>query len=339
MGLKNYIVGSLLFTIIILGYVFSIEAGDYQIKVVDFTLTLPIAVWIVIPMLVSLLLTTIHIFFYGLKNYFAVKAVSKDTQSIITLINKRLLNETSNANFQNKNLKEISSLLVQLEINVQDSNFSSENKDISKTVEQTFLINSGKYVPSKELKLEENNPLMLLNTKNRIELDDNFALEVLKSASKYSEEIVQFAFFKALESKSMTSIKKVLPELTLNNKMVKVLLKKDSQQTAEFAMENEQILNIIKKVELSNNELIQAIKDYKLSMTPDQIIALFENISKENEEYTTSYLYVLAEYEMIDKIRDILVNSTTDEYVSFKALVDLKDAGKNTYSLDALSYK
>jgi len=339
MGLKNYIVGSLVLTIIILGYVFSIETGDYQIKILDFTLTLPTAVWVILPMLVLLLLTIIHIFFYGLKNYFAVKAVTKDSQSIISLINKRLLNESLNVTFQNKNLKEISTILAQLEIAAKDSNFNSENKDLSKTVEQTFLINSGKYITSKELKLKEDNPLMILNTKNRITLDDNFALEVLKSADKYSNEIVQFAFYKVIDTKSMTSIKKVLPELSLDNKMVIVLLKKDAQQTPEFAMENEQILSTIKKVKLSNNELIEIIKNYKNTMTPDQIISLFENISKENEEYTTAYLYVLAEYEMIDKIRDILSNSATDEYISFKALVDLKDAGKNTYSLDALSYK
>ena len=339
MGLKNYIVGSLVLTIIILGYVFSIETGDYQIKILDFELTLPTAVWIILPMLTLLLLTIIHIFFYGLKNYFAVKAVTKDSQSIISLINKRLLNETSNLTFQNKNLKEISTILDQLEVSVQDSNFNAENKDLAKTVEQIFLINSGKYITTKELKLKEDNPLMIINTKNRITLDDNFALEVLKSVNKYSNEIVQFAFFKVVESKSMTSIKKVLPELSVDTNMVKVLLKKDAQQTVEFALEREQILNLVKKVKLSNNELIEIIKDYKNTMAPDQIISLFENISKENEEYTTSYLYVLAEYEMIDKIRDILSNSATNEYISFKALVDLKDAGKNIYSLDALSYK
>ena len=156
---------------------------------------------------------------------------------------------------------------------------------------------------------------------------------------KNSQDIIKFAFLKALDSKSMTSIKKVLTELTVDNEMVKALLKKDSEQNPEFAMTNDIILNMIKKVELTNTDLIEAIKDYKKSMTPDQIIKLFEDLTQEKEEYTTAYLYVLAEYEMIDKMRDILVNSAVNEYVAFKALVDLKDAGKHTYSLDALCYK
>ena len=104
----------------------------------------------------------------------------------------------------------------------------------------------------------------------------------------------------------MTSIKKVLSELTLDKDMVKGLLKKDSEQNPEFAMTNDLILNAIKNVELSNCELIEIIKNYKKSMSPDQILKLFEDLSIEKEEYTSAYLYVLAEYEMIDKMRDII---------------------------------
>lgn len=339
MGLKKYIIGSLLLAIIIFGYTFSIAAGDYRVQIVDFIIILPIAVWVVLPMLILLILTIIHILFYGLKNYFTIKAVTKDSQAVISLINKRLLNETSTAIFQNKNLKEIASILKQLDINVSNSDFSVEDKEISKTVDQTFVIKSGKYIPSKELKLDTENPLMIENTKNRISLDDNFALEVVKNPDKYTQDIVKFSFFKVLETKSMTSIKKVLTELSFDNAMTKSLLKKDSEQNPEFAMTNDVILTILKKVELSNTELIEIAKDYKKSMSPDQIIKLFEDLIQEKEEYTTAYLYVLAEYEMIDKMRDILVNSATNDYVAFKALVDLKDAGKHVYSVDTLSYK
>jgi len=339
MGLKKYIIGSLLLAIIVFGYTFSIEAGDYRVQIVDFTIILPVAVWVVLPMVLLLVLTIIHILFYGLKNYFTIKAITKDSQSVISLINKRLLKENSSVTFQNENFKEIGSIVKQLDIDVSNSNFSTEDKEISKTVEQSFNIKSGKYIPSKELKLDEKNPMMIDNTKNRISLDDNFALEVVKNPTKYSQDIIKYAFLKSIDSKSMTSIKKVLAELTLDNDMVKALLKKDSEQKPEFAMTNDVILNMLKKVKLSNAELVEIIKDYKKTMTPDQIIKLFEDLAQENEEYTTSYLYVLAEYEMIDKMRDILVNSAANEYVAFKALVDLKDAGKHTYSVDTLSYK
>jgi len=339
MGLKKYIIGSLLLAIAVCGYTFSIAPGDFKIQVAEFTIMLPIAVWVALPMLVLLTLTIIHILFYGLKNYFTIKAISKDSEAVVSLINKRLLNETSTETFQNPNFKEIGAVLKQLEINVLDSNFSSEDKNITKAVDQTFVIKSGKYIPSKELKLEESNPLMVDNTKNRINLDDNYALEVIKSPEKYNQEIIKCAFLKVVESKSMTSIKKVIAELTFDNTMAKALLKKDCTENPEFAMTNDLIITVLKKVELSNEELIEIIKDYKKSMSPDQLIKLFEDLIQEKEEYTIAYLYVLAEFEMIDEMRDILVNSATNEYVAFKALVDLKDAGKHVYSVDALSYK
>ena len=127
--------------------------------------------------------------------------------------------------------------------------------------------------------------------------------------------------------------------MSMSKSMVIALLSKDSIDQNEFSMNNDMILNLIKKVEFSNEELISIAKNYKTSMSPDQLIKLFEDISTYNEDYTTSYLYVLAQFEMVDSMRDILINSENNEYSAFKAIIDLKDAGKNTYSLDTLCYK
>ena len=339
MGLKRYILGSLVLAIIVFGYTFSIEAGDYRVQILDFTLILPIALWIILPMLTLLLLTILHILFYGLKNYFTLKSIKKDSSELMTLINKRLLNQTSNVNFQNSDFKELGSIIKQLDLDVTDSNFSSTNENITKSVKQRFNIKSGKYISSKELKLEESNPLMIENIKNRIELDDTFALDVVKNSTKHTQEIVKFAFLKVIKTKSITTIKKLIDELTFDKEMVKALLLKDSEQNPEFAITNDIILKLLKKVDFTNTELIEIAKNYKKSMNPDQIIKLYEDLIVNKEEYTTAYLYVLAEYEMIDQMRDILMNSGSEDYIPFKALVDLKDAGKLTYSLDALSYK
>lgn len=339
MGLKKYIFGSLLLAIAIFGYVFSMESGDYRVQFMDFVFILPIAVWIVLPMLFLFTMTILHILFYGLKNYFSLKAITKDSSALLTLVNKKLLNETSKINFQNKNFKEIGSIIEQLDIDISNSNFSSENKDINKTVDQVFTINSGKYISSKELKLDNYNPIMIKNIKNRIVSDENYALDIVKKHDVYPEEIIKTAFLRIVETKSITTIKKLIDDVHFDEDMVMMLLKKDGEQSEQFAMTNEQILNLIKKVKLSNNQLITIAKNYKVLMSPDQILKLYEDLSVHNEEYTLAYLFILAEYEMIDKMRDILDNSAPHEFVPFKALVDLKDCGKHTYSLDTLCYK
>ncbi len=339
MGLKKYILGTILLMIIVAGYTYSIEAGDYQVQIVDFILVLPIAAWIILPMALLFVMTVLHILFYGLKNYFAIKSIAKDSETLITLVTKRMLNESSNSNFQNKNFKEVSSILNQLDIDITNSNFSSENKDITKTIDQVFAIRSGKYISSKELKLNNDNPIMIENIKNRINQDDDFALETVKKNSSYPSEVIKAAFSKVVEIKSITTIKKLIEDIDFDEEMVITLLKKDGEQIEQFAMTNDVILKLIKKVKLTNQQLITISKNYKQLMRPDQIIKLYEDITAIDEEYMTAYLYILAEYEMVDKMRDILDNSAIHEFVAFKALVDLKDSGKHTYSLDTICFK
>ena len=339
MGLKKYILGSVVLILIIAGYTFSIEAGDYKVQIMEYVLILPIAAWIVLPMVVLFIITILHILFYGLKNYFSIKAISKDSDALISLVNKKLLNESSKLSFQNKNFKDISDVLNQLDINVTNSDFNSSNKDINKTIDQLFSIKSGKYISSKELKLDNNNPIMVQNILNRISQDEEFALDAVKKNSIYNPEIVKVAFLKVLETKSFTTVKKIIDEVSLDEEMTIALLKKDGEQLDQFTMTNDIILKLIKKVNLTNAQLINISKNYKLLMSPDQIIKLYEDICVDKEEYTTAYLYVLAEYEMVDKMRDILDNSSAHDFIPFKALVDLKDAGKHIYSLDALCYK
>jgi len=339
MGLKKYIFGSILLAVAIFGYAFSLESGDYRIQILDYVMILPVAVWVITPMVVLFVLTVLHILYYGLKNYFAVKAIAKDSEALTNLINKKLLNESAKINFQNKNCKEIGNILGQLDINLTDSDFSSDNSIIAKTIDQIQTINSGKYISSKELKLDNQNPLMIQNINNRIDTDDNFALEVLKKENEYSSSNVQNAFNKVIETKAMTTIKKIIDDLTFDAPMAIKLFKKDSEQDEQFTLTNEQILNIIRKVELNNDDLITIAKNYKKLMSPEQLLKLYEDISSEKEEFMTAYLFVLAEYEMIDKMRDIIENSGADEYIPFKALVDLKDSGKHIYSLESISFK
>eukprot|EP01156_Anaeramoeba_ignava_P005992 Anaeramoba_ignava/a347459_12.p1 GENE.a347459_12~~a347459_12.p1 ORF type:complete len:340 (+),score=13.95 a347459_12:570-1589(+) len=339
MGLKKYIFGSLILIIAIFGYAFSLESGDYRIQVLDFAIVLPVALWIVAPALLIFTLALLHMIYYGLKNYFSLKAVNKDSGSMLKLIQKKLLNEKSNIQFQNPQFKELSEIISQLDISAKDRNFSTENKEISKTVEQIFDIMSGKYISNKELKLPNDNPVMIQNLINRVNSDENFALEAVKKEKGFDKKIVKAAFNKVLETKSITTVKKHMEEIEFDKEMLFKLFEKDSEQKPEFSMTNEMIQKLVSKIELTNDDMITIAKIYIKSMSPDQIIKLYEDISSTNEEFTSAYLYVLCEFEVTDKIRDILLNSAQNEFSAYKALIDLKDAGKHSYNIESISYK
>jgi hypothetical protein len=339
MGLKKYIAGSLLLILAVFGYIFSVEFGDYRVVFLDFVVVLPIAVWVIVPLMLLFILSTLHISFYGMKNYFRVQSFIKDVKALNNILSNKLLNEDSMVSFKNKEIRELSDIIKQLDISASNDSFRSSDKNLDNAVAQLLTIKNGKYVLDKELKLPKNNKLMVENLKNRVLVDNDFALDVIEKSSNYSFDIVKVAFIKVLENKSMTTIKKFIDKIDLDKDMTLALLKKDAQQQNEFSMTNGIILKLIKMSDWTNEELISIAKEYKVLMSPDQIIKLYEDIAAYNEDYTSSYLYILAQYEMIDDMRDILINSASNEYVPYKAIIDLKDAGKNTYSLDALCCK
>lgn len=339
MGLKLYISGVIALVVAMFGYVYNMKQGEFTLHIMDKDYVYPIAVWVVAPVIVLFILTVLHLLFYGFKNYLASKAVSKDTDAIITLISNKLLGKNSNIHLKNEKLSELAEIIEQLSISVKDNHFSTTNKSVNKIVNQITMINDGLYIPSKELKLLNSNPLMIKNLINRVSSEEEFALDVLKNHSGYDKSIVKEAFKKVIADKSMTTIKKYLENVEIDKDTLILLLTKDSEVSDEFSLTGETIVNLIKKVELSVDELTDIAKLYKKSSSPEKLIKLYEDISELNDSYVSAYLYVLAEYEMTDKIRDILSMSDSNQYTSYKALIDLKDSGKNTYSLDAISYK
>ncbi len=333
MGLKSYIVASVILLFAIGVYVFNIEPNDYTLQVLDQTLTLPIALWIIIPAMSLFVATLVHMFYYGFKNFLTNKSIQRDNENLILLINKRLLNENFTKIFKSNDSKEAGDILSQLEIKIKDTNFSTPNKKINETASHIININAGKYVSTRDLKLSSDNSFMQKNLKNKIDIDDNFALDVVKQKNSYSQDVIKYAFIKVAKNKSMTTIKKVLENIDLDVEMLKALVKKDSQENNDFSLDNSMLLKLIKKTDITNQDLIQIAKKYKKSISPERLIKLFEDLVAYDEKFTESYLYVLAEYEMIDNMREALTSTQKNEFTIYKAYLDLRDAGKH-YPLD-----
>ena len=337
MGLKNYIIASILLIILVFGFTHSLEFGEYTFSMFDYSLTLPIAIWVVMPLALLAFVTYLHIIFYGLVKYFKLKALDYDMDARFSLIESKLLEKENKSNFRTKRFKELSNVLNQLEIKPSREIFSSSNEELNKIVSSIQSIKDGKYVSEKSIKIQENSTLGKQNLLNKINEQVDFALDVVKKSENYDFDTVKQAFLKVLSEKSMTTIKKVYKNVNFDKELVSKLFEKD-RENSEFGFENSEIIDIVKNVKLTKDDYLEMAKNYKSTLNPDKIIDIFEKLSNQNEEATTAYLFVLSEFEMIDKLREVLANTNENEYVSFKALVDLKDCGKH-YNLESLSYK
>ncbi|MFA7091495.1 MAG: hypothetical protein WC149_06565 [Arcobacteraceae bacterium] len=335
MGLKKYIVASIIFIAAIAGYVFSIAKVDYQITVLDTTFLLPVALWVILPTLVLFLASVFHILFYGLKGFMFKSSLNKDEANMIKLIKSKLLKKDETMTFKNPIFQELGEILSQVNLEIKENNFSSKNSDINTLAHNLIDIKNKKHV-SINYKLSVNNEVSVANNINKINEQADWALEVLKKSANYTREEIEAAFSKVLNDKSMTSLKKVLPTLKLNKAMLQELFKKDAVQE-DFALSSEELIKQIKAIDFTKQEFLEIAKLYKKSLTPDQIIALFEELSNSNELALDAYIYILFEFELIDKIRDIFASTSKDELTAFKALLELKDSGKQ-YTLDSICY-
>ena len=337
MGFKKYVVFSILFIVAVYLYAFSLELGTYKVTVLDISLPLPIEVWIIVPLVLLFVATIGHLMFYGLIGAFKQRAVNKDHDAMLAMIKATLLGKNSTKRFKTAGFKNLSSVLSQFELKTKDGAFSSTDAELNKIVATMQDINSGKHVNDKSVKFSEVSPVVTQNLLNKVNEQVDFAVDVLKKTENYSDEVVKQAFINVVNDKSMTTVKKLYKNVKLDKYLAKILFEKDAANN-EFGFTSDEILAIVKSLNFLPEDYMFLAKNYETILQPDQIIALFDKLSSEIEEATPAYLHVLFEYEMIDKIREIVAPSAEGEYTAYKALLDLKDAGKH-YDLETISYK
>lgn len=337
MGFKKYVIFSIILIIAVFGYVYSLELGDYNVTLLGYSLVLPVAAWVILPVSLLALVTYLHILFYSLLKYFKERAIKKDHETMISVIKSNLLEKTDVAKFKTKDFRNLSSILSQFKLKVNDSRFTSSDEELNKIVAYVQDIKDGKFVSDKSFKVNETTPLANLNMLNKVNEQIDFAVDVLKKPENFSSNVVRQSFENVLKEKTMTTVKKLYKNIKLDKDLATKLFEKDAANN-EFGFTAEEILKIVKDLDYKKDDYLALAKNYESILQPDQIIVLFEKLSAELEEATPAYLHVLCEYEMIEKVREIVSVTADTEFTAFKALLDLKEAGKH-YDLEAISYK
>lgn len=338
MGLKKYIVFSIILLLIIGAYVFTLEPGDYRIEIMGNGIVLPVVVWVMAPFALLLVVSIFHLIYYGAQSYLRNRAIIKDYNNLLLQIQEKILKKEEAARvFKTEEFKEISHVLSQLDLELKSNNFISKCKTLNEAANSVIDVKNGKYINLKPFKLSDDNELSKENFTNRVKEDEAFCLDVFKRPSNYPSEVVKVAYFIVLKDKSMTTIKKALPQIVLDKDMLKALLERDSKEV-EFRLSKDELIKYLKTSNFDSSEFLDVAKLYKVNLNPDELIEIFENVSSENEAAMNAYIYILFEYEMKDKVRDILTNASEEDYLPYKALLELKDMGKQC-TLESISYK
>ncbi len=335
MGIKKYVFFSLIFIVAVLGYLLYIQAGDYKFEIFDYSLELPIAIWVILPVAVLFVATLFHLVFYSVKFYILKTSIKNDKIKLIDLIQKKLCGCEFNKQFTTSEFKDLADILIKLSIidGKEKPVFADEN--ITKLITTIKEIKDGKYKDIKEFSLDKDCEIVMLNSLNKAQNDETYALNIIKKSQNHDELLIKIAFKSLLSKNKIGDIKPYLANITLSNDMFLELISANAKENKELIFSNEEILTMCKSLDLNRNDYLKIARSYIKTMSPEQLSNLYEQFYTIDEDSSDGYLYVLFELGMLDDVREILSNSKKDEYTRFKVLMQLKEAGKY-YNYDSL---
>ncbi len=324
MRLALYIFATFALMAIVAAFTYTVNPDHYTIELMGINFNFPIAVWIIFPMLILLIFTLVHMFFYGLKNYFILKKWQKDASTLEDALYWSLVNEPKEQKYGIDLIGNSALLLGKASLNISD-NVEGLTPRLARVVNIIQKIKNGDYVDFKEEKMAKvfnaGNPILIQNRLNRLESDDKFVADVLKSTSEYSK-IVQAEALEIFARKEnfvkAQKYAKVFDIQSFFTMLERVTAEDNLELTPEI------LTDFVKALDLSCQDFIKIASVTKKYFNPEENLTLFRGYQLENSKAQNAYLYLLFEYELLEQVALYLNEQEDHEFIKFRALWDLK---------------
>jgi len=341
MRLGLYVLASIILMLIVGAVVYSIEPTNYSYSYLGFTMDLPVAVWITIPMFLLMLASIVHMMFYSTKNFFKFKKWEKEASKLNDALYWSLLHEPKTHKFNLPKLKESASLLSVASVTV-DGTVDTVSEKLRDALSLLSEIDRGEYVDLKSKKLahilSSDNPVVQKNMINRLNKVDTFAEEVLQNKDSYDENIFNLALIKLANEADFVKARKYVN--VMNRESFLILLKRVTREdnlgiTKDIL--DEFIVVLENELKCADYLFITTLTMKQLS--PDENLSLWREYETKYPKAQISYLYLLFEYEMIDKAGEYLDEHEEEDFKRFRALYDLKKEHKKYKITDLMNVR
>ena len=97
----------------------------------------------------------------------------------------------------------------------------------------------------------------------------------------------------------------------------------------EINLSNDEILELLNSDKISKDSFGISAAMLKSKIAPDAIIGIFERLKNERQEAQEAYVYLLFEFEMLERAQEVLAGLEAGEYQNFRTLLYLRQSGKN----------
>ena len=326
MKIGLYTIAAILFVIATAIAVYMINPGTYSFDAFGIHLpSLPLSIWIAIPVALLAVFSILHMIVYGTKVYLNNKKWKSDAKKVEDAVYWSLIKEPTEVNFAHQDLKRNIALLFHSTLDVKEYDASELTPKIKETLKTIKEIENGKFIDLSRVKfakhLSEDNEIVIQNHKNHLQEDPNFAIKVIDFKDKYPKEVYELALDKAVETQDFYTLKKYAKELGKERffKLLSRVTKKDM-----LGLSVDILKDFINNYELDCKDYLRLAEKLLEIFTPDENLKLFKELVEKDEKALSAYLYLLFRYELLDKVEDILQEHEDDEYKAFRALLILK---------------
>ena len=322
MKLGLYTFAALTLILLVGAFVYTLELGFYTLEIIN--LKLPITIWVILPALLLFVFTIIHMLFYGVRNYLQIKKWKKDTETLEDGLYWSLVNEPKEQKYSMNEVSSTASLLGKSTLNITD-NVEGLSPRLAKVANVIQKIKNGEYIDLKEEKMSkvftDGNPLLIQNRLNRLESDEKFVENVMKSNSNYSESVQKEALGIFAQTTDFEQARKYTKIFDVKNFLY--MLNRITNEN-NLKLNKDLLSSFIEDLNLSCVDFIKIAEVTKKYFKPDENLALFNVYQKDDENAQNAYLYLLFEYELMDQVGKFLEEQEENEFIKFRAFYQLK---------------
>ncbi len=330
MQFKRFMIYSAVLIAIVGVYTYVNIGGEFSLTIpfLDMNVSQTVALWVVFPLIVMFLLTSIHLMFAKVKDYFHKRRYQKDHKNLVEFIKRRVVDDEIDTDIKTKEYQELYFILRRAKMYPDVSSQRSGNEEMDELFEDISKVYSGEYIDLKKYHLPKKSDILKKNRLNRLKSDTKYAFEILKNQEE-DEDLKLIAFENIIDNNHSKEIKKYIDIISKDKKRIFDILKLMFEKKLDVSFSNEELLGLIKNAKFQKDDLIELAKISKMYYLPDDWVKLFEYFSDNYEHAEDAYIYVLFDLEMIDRANERLINTSNDEMQKFKAYLSLKESGKH----------
>ncbi|MGP1359247.1 LapA family protein [Campylobacter sp.] len=323
MKTRKFLVYCIIYIIVIAALTYSLNSSDYTFEFLGQAITLPVAIWISLPVALLAILALLHISYHGYTFYRYKKWIKKDSQLYKDLAKEVLLGFESNKDFKTDTYKIASQVTRSISPWGELKDIGVDDAEINNILQTIKSIKGNEIVDLKKFRLAKDSKLNILNELNKIEQLPTYYIDLLKNTEP-NESLKKAAFNKLIKTAQFNEIKKLNPELSSEDIMLIITRFVND----EIDLSSDEIFDLLNNAKVTKAQYDKAAIILKNKLKPDMFIGIFEKLKSIHADADEAYVYALFELQMLDKVREAIEGSDPDEFKEIKVLLFLRDNGK-----------